>query len=571
MTHPIVHGLSQGAGTVRRFFILLLTLSMPLLVQASEIIPVEGVGTETLPLSVVVRSASVGYRFENLGEEAQNRWDKQAQAYIRFKRGRMTPQEKALSLADCIASPASNPYCEFMLERVRTTARVEEKARARSLDQVAQWMVQADLDELEGVPDRQIFRALRTFQKWEPLRKVAEAALASDSCDLVGLQTSLAQKSEEFFPNPEHVKTAIGLYSRADACAEGELLERARYRLSLLQIYSGECRKAEPTLLKLALLKDGNYISRAMYWRAHCAKVSGNRLLHDVLRGRLVKDYPLSYHSLLSGKDRISQRGRMLDVREPSVRFRTAANGEANLIVRAAEVLQTYGAPDLSAELLNGINERLEMTEPEFRLYIAVLLSRAGDAIGKFRMLTSAFKDSPTLISRSTLELFYPLKRFEDLKTHSARIDPYLVAALIRQESGFNERARSPAGAMGLMQLMPATARRMERVSRRQLYNPDINIRLGVRYFYHLLDRYGSDVELALAAYNAGPEKVDDWQRRYKTDDRVLFMDLIPYKETRDYVALISRNYFWYLALYEEQTEADPRKRALLFTLFSKI
>lgn len=86
-------------------------------------------------------------------------------------------------------------------------------------------------------------------------------------------------------------------------------------------------------------------------------------------------------------------------------------------------------------------------------------------------------------------------------------------------------------------------------------------MRLGVRFFSHLLDRYSGDVELALAAYNAGPDRVDEWMRRYPfVENPMLFVDLIPFKETREYVASIARNYYWYLKLYEQQS---PGARAL--------
>jgi soluble lytic murein transglycosylase len=146
------------------------------------------------------------------------------------------------------------------------------------------------------------------------------------------------------------------------------------------------------------------------------------------------------------------------------------------------------------------------------------------------------------------------------------RVDPFLVLALIRQESGFNEDARSRVGALGLMQLMPATARRMERVSRREIQDPKTNIRLGVKYFSGLIDRFGGDGELALAGYNAGPEKVDEWRRRYPVNDRMLFNDLIPFKETREYVSLIGRNYFWYLSLYSTQSRTPASSGSLRYT-----
>ncbi|NDD91764.1 hypothetical protein EBZ37_06740, partial [bacterium] len=76
------------------------------------------------------------------------------------------------------------------------------------------------------------------------------------------------------------------------------------------------------------------------------------------------------------------------------------------------------------------------------------------------------------------------------------------------------------------------------------------NVRLGVKFFRHLVTRFSGKVDLALAAYNAGPERVDDWLRRYQVEDPVLFVDLIPFRETREYVSLISRNYYWYLQIY---------------------
>jgi soluble lytic murein transglycosylase-like protein len=90
------------------------------------------------------------------------------------------------------------------------------------------------------------------------------------------------------------------------------------------------------------------------------------------------------------------------------------------------------------------------------------------------------------------------------------RIDPKVAFGLVHAESGFRNSATSPVGAIGLTQLMPATARWLQRgVTRSDLRNPDVNLRIGFRYLRDLIDKYEGDTELALTAYNRGPGTVD--------------------------------------------------------------
>ena len=139
--------------------------------------------------------------------------------------------------------------------------------------------------------------------------------------------------------------------------------------------------------------------------------------------------------------------------------------------------------------------------------------------------MTYTVPDAPGIRATTPLVSVTYRDQFEPIVQESARrhaLRPGLVRAVIQVESGFNPRARSPRGAMGLMQLMPATAREM---GVRDAYDPADNIRGGTAYLRRLIDRYDGNEELALAAYNAGADAVD---RHGKT--------VPPYQETRDYV-----------------------------------
>ena len=154
--------------------------------------------------------------------------------------------------------------------------------------------------------------------------------------------------------------------------------------------------------------------------------------------------------------------------------------------------------------------------------------------------------------------LAYPWPYVEDYVREGYRVgvQPALLAALSQQESTFQREVRSPVGATGLMQLMPATARQVARELGlkkprvRDLYQPELNMRLGAAYLRMQLDNLQGSVPLALAAYNAGPGAVASWKRRLGNIPDDVMAEEIPYKETRQYVQVVLRNYAGYLALY---------------------
>src|SRR5262249_4912098 len=141
------------------------------------------------------------------------------------------------------------------------------------------------------------------------------------------------------------------------------------------------------------------------------------------------------------------------------------------------------------------------------------------------------------------LKMYYPVKYQTFIHNDSRKngLDPHLVMGLIHQESFYNPRTKSVAGAIGLMQLMPATGKELggrlfERFDVKRLEDAEVNIELGTKHFRHLIDLFGGKIELAIAAYNAGQGNVARWRHAAPSKPMDEFLESIPFPETRNYV-----------------------------------
>ena len=168
-----------------------------------------------------------------------------------------------------------------------------------------------------------------------------------------------------------------------------------------------------------------------------------------------------------------------------------------------------------------------------------------------YRTLRQAFPQLASVEQDSVppyfLKMYYPLHYQEAIKKNAARnsIDPYLVMALILQESYFNPRAKSPAGAIGLMQLMPATGQELGRelhgiFSVTRLTEPVTNIELGTVHLKRLIGMFGGETRLAIASYNAGQGNVLKWRRAAPRKPIDEFLESMPFAETRNYVKRVT-------------------------------
>lgn len=170
-----------------------------------------------------------------------------------------------------------------------------------------------------------------------------------------------------------------------------------------------------------------------------------------------------------------------------------------------------------------------------------------------FRLIYNALNSSETKINGHLISSLYPLHYLETIKKINSNVDPLIILSLMRQESAFNTRARSVAGARGLMQLMPNTARMLHgRLQTVRLYDASFNIHLGTKYFERLEKKYDGDLIDTLCAYNAGEGNLKKWKKDifvFGEDSPLEKIEMIPFSETRKYVKLIYRNLFYYRLL----------------------
>ncbi len=210
------------------------------------------------------------------------------------------------------------------------------------------------------------------------------------------------------------------------------------------------------------------------------------------------------------------------------------------------------------------------LVEPERAWSLGVAFAQLGEAGRSLRYLRRGFgpaaeANAPGL-TPEFWRLYYPLGYADLVRTAARRVglDPFFVAAVIREESSFDPRARSWVGAIGLMQLMPDTARvvaadagvRLGEAA--GLWEPPVNIALGAQYLAQLRGRFQEPL-FAVAGYNAGPHRVQRWLADRPATDLEEWVDLIPFDETRAFVKRVSTSWHHYRRLYGPP-EPPPRR-----------
>ena len=309
------------------------------------------------------------------------------------------------------------------------------------------------------------------------------------------------------------------------------------------------------------------YRYRVRYWLAQALSQQQQHDKAQLAYETLQHDSPLTYYGLLAAFASGHNMDAPIDASVPAVLERDPLLHAAELLrLERAEQFTAEGAVELAASELKEFRSRDAFSSP-FLMYLAALATEAhayGTAFGILSDLIARGYDGAT--SAEFLAMVFPLEQLDEIRKQSAvvEVDPVLVLGLIKQESAFDKSAISGSGALGLMQLMPATASDTDpSVDRADLVQPATNIRVGATYLKHLLTRFNGNIVLALAGYNAGPNAADRWFREQGTKRGMLdFIETIPYKETREYVASIVRNYYWYS---RKLTPNEPAKALSFF------
>jgi soluble lytic murein transglycosylase len=324
---------------------------------------------------------------------------------------------------------------------------------------------------------------------------------------------------------------------------------------------------------RLADQQDGEFEPQALYWLARTYTDSNGQRSRE-LYVRLCQRFPYTYYCQLA-RDQIPMNPSELVAPEASLvgspqRDPSSDDGRALSLAKRMEIdqepayrraleLKRLGLDQDAARELTALTDRYSR-EPDVLMALSMMLNEVGAHHQALRLARARFRDrlerTGGPVAAELWNVAYPTGLIPTIKSQGTiGVDPFLVAAIIREESQYDWRAVSRVGAIGLMQVMPTTANtvaqqyRLPAVAREDLFDQETNIRIGARYVEQLLGQFSGNVVYTIAAYNAGPIAVGNWISLHGNRTQDEFVELIPYQETRQYVKRVLRSYKEYVRL----------------------
>ena len=328
---------------------------------------------------------------------------------------------------------------------------------------------------------------------------------------------------------------------------ESKFIAKAGWDSAWCRYLAGEYAVAAESLK--ALLKDESIREKGLYWLARAMENSGNVEADEHYRV-LLSDYPAGFYATWYREQKGLKDDRSgLGLRNSLNELPLTAGFEK------ARLLASLGMAEEARSEVSATRKKIGDKKATFpglaRVYLEV--GDYGSGIALF------LQNRPVKWDKESLPLWtsgYPLVYNRLIGQHASdnALSEALVFALIRAESSFSPAVKSSAGAIGLMQLMPetakATAREKGEFNPQRLTSPEFNIKLGTQHLQELLKGYDGDKVYAIAAYNAGSTAVARWRKNLKGLKKDEFIESIPYQETRDYVKKVYASAATYRQLY---------------------
>ncbi len=331
---------------------------------------------------------------------------------------------------------------------------------------------------------------------------------------------------------------------------------------------------------------DSQDVNNALYFLGRSSERKNDAASARACYEELIKRFPNSYYAI-AARERLNQpileaatpSSAMCEVLEsihwpPRPEFPSFAPAEAVQIrLDRAQLLELTGLHDFAEGELK-FGARNDGEQPNVYAYELAKYAAARNAPDQAMRFIKAYAPGYLYMPLDEAPVGFwkfafpiPYRMSIEQQSRQEGLDPFLVAALIRQESEFNVKVISHANAYGLMQLLPSTGRELARhfrvrhYSSAQLLTPDRNIQLGTYYFRNLLNSFGGQVELALASYNAGPGRASLWRTWGPFSEQSEFIETVPFHETRGYIQIVLRNADVYRRLYAGTTPDVPAYR----------
>lgn len=396
----------------------------------------------------------------------------------------------------------------------------------------------------------------------ELARSAAQGPLAGDQRAMVHLFAGVWLEDQGKFDE------AIAMFRQVAKLGDSAS-QRAEglWRTGWAQYRTARYRDAAETFRAVVELHVNGFEPQAMYWAARAEEHGKSNGVGEQY-ARVCQRHAYSYYCQLAAR-----RASLPPVSPVMVAVERPAGEEAERLPenRRPEIekhavyqrgieLKTLGFAQDAARELGALTEQYSRDQ-DVLLAFSTMLSEVGAYHPALRVAKVHFKEKlersglPTAPALWTVA--YPTGLVPTIAAQGiTAVDPYLAAAIIREESQYDEKAVSVVGAVGLMQLMPVTANAVAQrygfptVGREELFDQETNIRLGVRYLGQLLEQYNGNLAHAVAAYNAGPIAVNSWIAVHRGRDQDEFVELIPYQETRLYVKRVLRSYGEYRRLH---------------------